>query len=272
MTKGDRQMRRAIPAAMSFTRIGVCGIVAVALFVPPAVAGVIASSTFDTGADGWRTTGDIAPNPQRWLSAGGNPGGFIQADDILDGVFFYWQAPAKFLGNDSAGYGGKLRFDERQHFNLGERPNQAMGSNLILQGAGLTLVWSTSTTPAVGDVYNPPPFPTGGTWTTFNVPLVETDAGWNVGSASGPPPTQAQMQAVLGSLTSLTLRAEYQFGDDHDDLDNVILSTNEASPQTNEACYDDGTERLLGFAEGCKHHLTAPLTFAVCEGLRLSAI
>src|SRR5439155_16071324 len=63
------------------------------------------ASTFDTGSEGWTTYGDVRPNPLSWLRSGGNPGGYLQAVDILDARTFYWRAPAKFHGNFSAAYG-----------------------------------------------------------------------------------------------------------------------------------------------------------------------
>src|SRR5438552_3647113 len=72
-------------------------------------AQVIASSTFDIDDEGWivgefyALTGSVTPT---YVPTGGNPGGFIRTTDML--VWSAFHAPAKFLGNMSAAYGGNL--------------------------------------------------------------------------------------------------------------------------------------------------------------------
>src|SRR4051812_50196857 len=82
----------------------------------PAQAGVIASSTFDANDDGW-IANELggSNNTLTYHATGGNPGGYLNALDIEDGRTWSWVAPAKFLGNDSAAYGGTLTFDLREH-------------------------------------------------------------------------------------------------------------------------------------------------------------
>ena len=83
----------------------------------------LAQSTFDTNADGWRTTADATGNPTPGYSAiGGNPGGHIFGVDGFTGISFYFEAPAKFLGNQSATYGGSLAFDFRRSANVPDPP------------------------------------------------------------------------------------------------------------------------------------------------------
>lgn len=189
------------------------------------VQDIVAQSTFDnpaSGSDGWVATeqGSGGVNNLTYHASAGHSGGYISADDIGDGLFWYWRAPSKFLGDKSVVYGGSLSFDLRQHYDSGEGPNEeAAEGDVILAGAGNTLFYRTGVFPAIGDVYPG----TGGAWTSYNVPLSET-AGWHLGSIYGPSVSAAQMQATLASLTSLSIRGEYQYGDDHGDLDNPTLA------------------------------------------------
>ena len=74
------------------------------------------------------------------------------------------------------------------------------------------------------------PNPSVDTWTSYKVRLDES-AGWKVtpevseaefaSFSTLPAPTAAQMKAVLGSLTGLLIRGEFQTGADTGALDNV---------------------------------------------------
>src|SRR5688572_9339899 len=69
-----------------------------------------ASSTFNTGFDGWQTIF----SEWSWQTEGGNPGGFIQLNDSLSPTFTALYAPASFLGDWSSLNGiGALRYDFR---------------------------------------------------------------------------------------------------------------------------------------------------------------
>ena len=162
----------------------------------------IMQSTFDTDADGWTATFDSTG--ASWQASGGNPGGYIQASDTGQGQVWYWNAPAKFLGNQSAADG--LTFD------LWQTPTttQFNSPDVVLVGGGITLQFNTS--------YNP-----GSTWTSYAVLLSPTAGWWN--QAADAPATQADMETVLSSLTNLQIRGEYSGDLDTDGLDNVILSS-----------------------------------------------
>ena len=102
---------------------------------------VAASSTVESrfddtaaGLDGWTTLND-ATN-LTYVASGGNPGGFAQATDRGLGTVWYWVAPAKFRGNQTAKYGGTLSFDLRQS----PATNQfAFADDVVLSGGGLSL-------------------------------------------------------------------------------------------------------------------------------------
>ena len=180
----------------------------------PAQLTFVAVSTFDTDAEGWTTDGDAGCLPTPCYAAiGGNPDGHIYSNDGLQGIKYYYNAPAKFLGNVSSAYQGRLTFDMRQN---ARDPLGTEDVDVILVGAGLTLVYDTPR--------NPPSI-----WFSYNVPLVET-AGWHKGTLTGPPPSATEMQAVLGSLTRLGLRGDFIFGQATSYLDNVVLGGPESPP------------------------------------------
>jgi len=165
--------------------------------------GTSISSTFDAGIEGWTLFNDAINLTH--LASGGNPGGFIQATDQGLGTYWAWQAPAKFLGDQSSSYGATLGFD------LIQTPvtNQiAANDELILIGNGVTLRY---------DLVNP-----ASSWTSYAVSLTEA-AGW-IDVATGLAPSQATMQSVLANLTTLSIRGEYNgAGGDVGSLDNVVL-------------------------------------------------
>lgn len=187
------------------------GLVAGFIIASPASAQLLAGSTFDNGDEGWRVgnyaqlSGNAVP---QFFAAGGNPGGYIHTEDL----FFWtsWHAPAAFLGNKSAAYGGTLSFDLRNVFSDGTNYPAAVLSdgNIILYNLA---------------------FIPGTDWTSYQLNLLPGN-GWrvtnfllqNLGAASG-----AQMQQVLGNLTMLHINADWATGDDRFDLpvdlDNVYL-------------------------------------------------
>jgi hypothetical protein len=155
-------------------------------------------------------------NALTYHATGGNPGGYLNALDIQDGLTWYWVAPGKFLGNVSAAYGGTLTFDLREHGTA----TQYGDSDVTLTGGGITLAFDTPNNPAVGT-----------TWTSYSVSLLETAPGWHLNDLSGATPTSGQFQTVLASLTGLRIRGEFITGDDNGDLDNVVLSSPAAVPE-----------------------------------------
>jgi Laminin B (Domain IV) len=171
-----------------------------------ASASTIAISTFDTDADGWRigdffdTTGDIDP---AYVASGGNPGGFIRTSDLFSWNAF--QAPAGFIGDQSAAYGGSLNLD------MQVLTHDGLNYSMVVIGDGVTsLQFRTA--------------PPGTSWTSYSIPLLAS-AGWEIanGGPPGPAATESQLQDVLSGLTFLNLDADWQTGDDRVDLDNVEL-------------------------------------------------
>ncbi len=175
-----------------------------------ASAAILTSSTFNANVDGWTVQGDSVTVDPSWVSTGGNPGGYATITDSAAGGVMFWLAPAKFEGNKSAAYSGRLRFDLRQ------APITVPfdDSDVVIEGGGLTLVYDTASNP-------------GTVFTRYSVPLLP--AGWHKGTAAGVQPTVAELKTALGAITSLEIRAEYNNGQDTDDIDSVFLM---APPQT----------------------------------------
>jgi len=183
---------------------GPVALFALLLGVSNLVAQTTVTSTFDSNLDGWTIEG-LASGPT-FVSAGGNPGGYIYGEDA-GGDDWYFKAPTKFLANQSVAYGGSLSFDLRQYYTSSPYDTD----DIIIEGGGLRIVFDTPNNP-------------GTTWTHYQVQLTET-AGWKKNSLSGTAPTAAEIKTVLGSITKLLIRGEYQNGADKCDLDNVILTS-----------------------------------------------
>ena len=165
----------------------------------------LAVSTFDVDAEGWTVTGDAqggSPIPN-YFPSGGNPGGYISATDDETGGIWYWQAPAKFLGNIAEAYGQVLRFDLRQSALTQQRD----APDVVLKGPGGTFYYDTPNNPDK-------------VWTPYTVVLSET-SGWT--KSDGSIPTQAEMKALLSNVDTLRIRGEYRSAADTGDIDNVVL-------------------------------------------------
>lgn len=186
--------------AMSLKTMAFCG-----FFFACAAAHAV-TSTFDTGAEGWTVSGDVAV-PVQWFAAGGNPGGHIRAVDAVIGDVTYFQAPGVYLGDQSGAINTNLSFDLQQ--TISGSPNQFDDSDVVLVGGGLTLAFDTAMNPNIGS------------WSHYEVPL--TASLWHVSNFAGPVATDEQFSQVLSSLGALRIRAEYQTGADTGYLDNVSL-------------------------------------------------
>lgn len=174
---------------------------------PPACADQSVISRFDADYQGWRVAGDAQDGSSvpEFKTQGGNPAGHLQATDDVTGGTWYWEAPERYLGNQSRSYGKSLRFDLKQSI----LDNQFEESDVILEGDGLTLAFKLNAHPGV-------------TWTSYQVMLSDS-AGWKLNSLSGETASAAQIQQVLNNLSKLWIRGEYVEGADTGGLDNVIL-------------------------------------------------
>jgi len=165
-------------------------------------------SGFDSDADGWQTTADARrfPNPD-YFSTGGNPGGYISATDNSAGVYFYFSAPAKFLGDQTGKIGENLLFDINVS-HTGEA-NTAL-ADVRLQGAGFDLLFDIGF-PGVANQ-----------WLHYEIPLT-FNGGWKKTTLAGSAPTEAEFAQVMADLTLLQIRGEYTTSPDVVGLDNIQL-------------------------------------------------
>lgn len=192
---------------------------AAVLLVPCAnVAANDVTCTFDANDEGWTVSGN-ASGPVTWIASGGNPQGCVKVTDSVVGGVMYFAAPATFHGDRSCSYGRSLSFDLKQ--TITGSPNQFNTVDLYLGGGGITLAYDMPQNPPIGS------------WGSFEIPLIET--GWRVGTLAGAPATHEEFMQVLGSLSDLRIRAEYQTGGDTDYLDNVVLPLGESADLNGDA-------------------------------------
>lgn len=181
-------------------------------FFTAAQAGVIASSTFDSNAEGWlvgdylSSSGTSSPTH---VAAGGNPGGFIRTTDLYGWTAY--RAPASFQGNWVSLGAVSLQWDI-YILNADAIPYSAV----ILSNGVLSIEYFLGN-PSVNE------------WNTFNVPLTSA-AGWTYanGYGTGGAVSAPDFAAVLGNVTALRLNADWLTGDDRVDLDNVFLRSRES--------------------------------------------
>jgi hypothetical protein len=187
--------------------------------VLPARAVITIQSHFDDNLEGWTVTGG-GSTPVWRSSATGSDGGCAESSDAQDAVFWYWSAPAKFLGDRGTAHGQSLTFrvwESAGTLSAGTIPD------VILTSPTNTIVCSL-TTPV-----------TPGGWNDASVLLVGTPVSnpttvWRAGNANGPPATDAQVQDVLANLTSLQIRGEYISGTDTGRLDSVTMNLADVPP------------------------------------------
>ena len=189
---------------------GACGSEVVA--TPDAAVGPTASSSsFDNDNDGWKVVGDAKESDATWKNAGGNPGGLIAGDDKVQGGGWYFKAPPRYVGDKSSYAGKKLLFE----LTTSSTANPFDAADVILIGAGKTIGYDAT----------PDPSTTG--WTKYSVPL--SSGGWRTWDAKalkwGAAVPDADFAAVMGALTELRLRGEFNTGADTGSLDNVVFGT-----------------------------------------------
>lgn len=184
--------------------------VALVLGCANAVAGaqVLAVSGFKEGDENWSVQNGAGNF--LWLATGGDPGGYIRALEVPEpsGLWFF-SAPAAFLGNKAAAYGGSLSFSMRSNWSPPE---------ILTPHASLQLLGANGVLLALqGD--EPPTLD----WTRYTVSLV-ADGDWKLGSVNGPAATAADMQAVLSDLLALRINGDFGQGVEVSGLDSVVLS------------------------------------------------
>ncbi len=174
----------------------------------------VARSDFAAGDESWLNVmlpypSALPPNVLGTYAATWAPGSLTLQDpdgSNATGNVQYWQAPAKFLGNKLVAYGDSLVVELS---NVGINYPPFAQDDVILTNGSLVLTYALGTLP-------------GTTRTRFAVPLSES--GWHRGTLAGPEPTPAEFQGVMGALTQLLVRAEYQLGPDTEVLYAVVMA------------------------------------------------
>ena len=157
----------------------------------------VVADTFGTDDGGWTVTGALSP-PPLVVPTGGNPGGWLTALDASA-----WSAPAGYLGDQEAAYGGALVFDRSLDVPVTEPP----GDDVTLTAGDGTVLVADAVPPA--DV-----------WTRTVLPLIP-DA-WTDPS-TGAPTTETTLRHVLADLVSVEIRADYADPSTNEGLDSVGL-------------------------------------------------
>lgn len=170
-----------------------------AAFIPALAAPV--TSDFEVDAEGWQVVdligvGSYGPGselgtyPVTWHAAAGDPGAFIDAPDPTLNTYFF-EAPAKFLGDQASAIGGALDFSLQTTHN-----NYSDDRVVVLIGNGGQTIVSQIAQP---DVLN--------TWLSYSVAL--NGAAFRYGNLSGGVVTDSDFANVLTNLENLRIPAEY---------------------------------------------------------------
>jgi Laminin B (Domain IV)/PEP-CTERM motif len=181
--------------------IGVCGLA----IASTASAATIASSNFATGDEGW-ATGEF----QSISGSGAVTYDAINQNINTGDVFGYnaFIAPAAYLGNQSAAFGGTFNFNLSDTQN--DFPTIYAPFTLI---SGTTVLYAM---PSVVPSINPAAL------TSYSVALF--GANFFTGDqGTGSAVTDLQLQAVLASLGRIGINADWKTGGDFVTLDSVAL-------------------------------------------------
>jgi hypothetical protein len=173
------------------------------------------TSDFNSGSSGWTVVDVVVGSysnvvnrhAAKWSETNGNPGGYISFTD-LNSLLYLFDAPSVFCGDQSAHHGDVLSFDLRRSAGvvMDEHPD------VVLVGSTLTLVIDAGPGPAVPNQ-----------WTSYSVALSE-DAGWHVGTLTGPTPTATEFRTALSNIVALRIRGDFTGALDLTGLDNVTIS------------------------------------------------
>ncbi len=171
---------------------------------PPKTENV--AEAFDNEEHGWRViaNGNLGGSRPNLEPTGGRPGGFVHVRDSSDNIF-WWDAPARFLGDIEAAYGHWLTYDVCQS----SVEHQNFSADVLLSGGGLRMYFSAWSNPRAG-------------WTSFQIPLHE-DAEWR-NADTDELVTEEEFRTVLRSMGQILIRGEWRTWDgESGGLDNVVL-------------------------------------------------
>jgi hypothetical protein len=187
-------------------------------------------STFDLNSESWQrvhlpNSGSVTsivsgPVAAAWRSTSGNPAGNIYISDQVSDSLAWFSAPARFLGDQSARYGGTIQWDHSYSYIGQATVTNNTYPDIALLGGGLALVADAGTSANMPNQ-----------WAPFSTGLCETN-GWHIGFLTNRAPTEAEFKAVLANLQRLYVRAEYIGGDDIGYLDNFQMTDGECPPSS----------------------------------------
>lgn len=173
-------------------------------------AGAAVISAFDSGNDGWTVvdypfrSNSVAPRvtaPLSFDAVFGNPAGSVRVGDVYPETGI--AAPAAYLGDREASYGGTLSYDIYLRYTDG-----VTYPAVVLSGATMS-------------VYYDAPSPPVGSWERRVVPLVET--GWKIGGGTLAV-SQADFLEILRTLDAIYVYTEWHTGADDTSVDNVVFT------------------------------------------------
>lgn len=160
-------------------------------------------SDFSSGTEGWKATFD--GTPPKFYARGGLAGGYIEVVDTTQGgiYYFHFQAPSKFLGDQSAAFGQELSFALKPH----REPNQKLGKPqwMLLHGADFSIGVRVEVRQDALDE-----------WSTYRIPLDESGGWRRMDYSARPRASSEEIKRVLADLRGLEIPGEF-FGD-HGDL------------------------------------------------------
>lgn len=170
------------------------------------------TSTFDSGPEGW-TVSDGARNLE-WNNSGGNPGGFISAEEALLNDTWFFRSPDSWAGDWTPYIGGTVSFDlidilkDEWDTNFGGDhgvyyPEAA--EIVVAMNANNLAFWHADIVPISSD------------WTSFQVQLLESDAIFS-------DTTTESFETIMSNVNRLAIRGEYFRLDDKEGLDNVMVN------------------------------------------------
>jgi hypothetical protein len=166
----------------------------------------LVESTFDTGHEGWKATNGLSS--RAWVPDGGMPGGYVQATDNGQGTVWFFEAPAAYLGDQTAALGGTLSFWLK--VSTLARPMTTPWADVKVSGNGLMLALDAGPSPGLD-------------WTSYRVSL--TPGAWRLGTVDGPLAGAAEIATVFAAIDQLWIRGEYSAWWDTGSLDSVVLAS-----------------------------------------------
>jgi hypothetical protein len=170
------------------------------------------TSNFSINDESWTESdiNNLTPQTVNYNATGGNPGGYISVM-FPGGQPGYWNAPAKFLGDQClSSYGLNLKFD-LQFSSITSLQHSGNGDVILKSGSTSILI-------------NLPSFPAlAPSWTSYTIKLDDT-AGWKYGSIGGAVATADQIKTVLSNLTDIRINGQYQLAASTvSGIDNVVF-------------------------------------------------